>query len=290
MFSIESRYFNTENMMLIVDSQVHIWGANTPERPWPARAHAQREIPLGHEQLLCDMDEAGVDRVVIVPPSWEGDRNDLAIEAVKKYPDRFAIMGRFNPEAPDAKTVIKTWLQQPGMFGMRFTFHIPVLQQPLVEGKFDWVWAEAEKLGIQLMVLVPQDFVHAIDKVAERYPGLKIVMDHMALTSGKPEDETFRNFDKLLPIAKRPNVAVKASALPSYINEPFPFSRAQTWAKRAFDAFGPKRLFWGSDWSRSPVPYRQHVEMWQQADWLGASDKEWVLGRGICEWLGWKMP
>ena len=57
--------------MLIVDSQVHIWGANTPERPWPARAHAQREIPLGHEQLLKDMDGAGIDRVIIVPPSWD---------------------------------------------------------------------------------------------------------------------------------------------------------------------------------------------------------------------------
>jgi L-fuconolactonase len=277
--------------MLIVDSQVHIWGANTPERPWPARAHAQREIPLGHEQLLKDMDEAGVDRVVIVPPSWEGDRNDLAIAAVKAHPNRFAIMGRFNPEAPDAKTTIKTWLNQPGMLGMRFTFHIPVLQQPLVEGKFDWVWSEAEKLGIKLMVLVPQDFVHAIDDVAARYPDLKIVMDHMALTSGKPEDETFRNFDKLLPIARRPNVAVKASALPSYIAEPYPFKKIQAHVKRAYEAFGPKRLFWGSDWSRSPVPYREHVDMWlKDAPWLKETDKEWVLGRGVCEWLGWKMP
>lgn len=276
--------------MLIVDSQVHIWGANTPERPWPARAHAQREIPLGHEQLLKDMDEAGVDRVVIVPPSWEGDRNDLAIAAAKAHPNRFAIMGRFNPEAPDARSAIKTWLQQPGMLGMRFAFHIPVLQQPLVEGKFDWVWAEAEKLGIKLMVLVPQNFVHAIDDVAAKYPDLKIIMDHMALTSGKPEEETFRDFDKLLPIAKRPNVAVKASALPSYIAEPYPFKKAQAYAKRAFEAFGPKRLFWGSDWSRSPVPYREHVTMWQEAAWLSASDKEWVLGRGVCEWLDWKTP
>ena len=170
--------------MLIVDSQVHIWGANTPERPWPARAHAQRDIPLGHEQLLKDMDGAGIDRVIIVPPSWEGDRNDLAIAAVKQHPDRFAIMGRFNPEAPDAKATIKTWLQQPGMLGMRFSFHIPVLQQPLVEGKFDWVWAEAEKQGIALMILVPQNMVQAIDTVAARYPNLKIVMDHMSLTSG----------------------------------------------------------------------------------------------------------
>ena len=102
------------------------------------------------------------------------------------------------------------------MLGMRFTFHIPVLQQPLIDGKFDWVWSEAEKLGIKLMILVPQHFVHVIDDVAARYPGLKIIMDHMSLTSGKPEDETFRDFDELLPIAKRPNVAVKASALPNY--------------------------------------------------------------------------
>lgn len=277
--------------MLIVDSQVHIWGANTPERPWPARAHAQRDIPLGHEQLLKDMDGAGIDRVIIVPPSWEGDRNDLAIEAVKQHPDRFAIMGRFNPEAPDAKAAIKTWLQQPGMLGMRFSFHIPVLQEPLVAGKFDWVWAEAEKLGIKLMILVPQSFVHVIDDIAARYPGLKIIMDHMSLTSGKPEDETFRDFDKLLPIAKRPNVAVKASALPNYIADPYPFKKIQVHAKRAYEAFGPKRLFWGSDWSRSNVPYRQHIDMWlKDAPWVKEEDKEWIMGRGVCEWLGWKMP
>jgi hypothetical protein len=29
--------------MLIVDSQVHIWGADTPERPWPRRAELTRE-------------------------------------------------------------------------------------------------------------------------------------------------------------------------------------------------------------------------------------------------------
>lgn len=276
--------------MLIVDSQVHIWGANTTERPWPARAHAQREIPLGHEQLLKDMDEAGVDRVVLVPPSWEGDRNDLAIAAVQAHPNRFAIMGRFNPEAPDARSTIKAWLQQSGMLGMRFAFHIPVLQQPLIEGKFDWVWAEAEKLGIRLMVLVPQDFVHVIDGIAAKYPDLKIIMDHMALTSGKPEDETFRDFDKLLPIAKRANVAVKASALPSYIADPYPFKKIQTHVKRAYEVFGPKRLFWGSDWSRSPVPYREHIDMWlKDAPWLPETDREWIMGRGVCEWLDWKM-
>ena len=276
--------------MLIVDSQVHVWGANTPERPWPARAHAQRDIPLGHEELLREMDAAGVHRLVIVPPSWEGDRNDLALAAVKAHPTRFAIMGRFNPEAPNARESIKGWRDQPGMLGMRLTFHIPVLQQPLIDGKYDWLWSEAEQQGIAMMILVPQHMVQAIDDMAARYPKLKIVMDHMALTSGKPFDETFRDFDKLLPIAQRANVAVKASALPCYSAEPYPFTRVQAYARKVYEAFGPKRTFWGSDLSRSPVPYRQQIDMWvNDSPWLKNEDKEWVMGRGICEWLGWKI-
>ncbi|RMF85558.1 MAG: amidohydrolase, partial [Nitrospinota bacterium] len=75
--------------MIIIDAQVHIWGANTPERPWaPERAHlAHRPQPFGKDDLLREMEAAGVDRVVIVPPSWEGDRNDLALEAARQHPD-----------------------------------------------------------------------------------------------------------------------------------------------------------------------------------------------------------
>jgi len=60
--------------MNIVDSQVHIWSADTPDRPWPpGRAHeAQKPYPISKEALLFQMDLAGVRRIVLVPPSWEG--------------------------------------------------------------------------------------------------------------------------------------------------------------------------------------------------------------------------
>src|SRR5713101_6390278 len=58
----------------IVDAQVHLWKANTPDRPWPPNTTPQLPQPFGYDQLLPMMDEAGVERVVIVPPSWEGDR------------------------------------------------------------------------------------------------------------------------------------------------------------------------------------------------------------------------
>jgi len=41
-----------------------------------------------------------VSRVVIVPPSWEGDRNDLGLAAARRHPKRFAVMGRLAIERP----------------------------------------------------------------------------------------------------------------------------------------------------------------------------------------------
>jgi predicted TIM-barrel fold metal-dependent hydrolase len=74
----------------IVDAQVHLWLASTPERPWPADGIGQAHIPrpFSYYELLARMDEAGVDRVVIVPPSWEGYHNEYAMEAAKKWPHR----------------------------------------------------------------------------------------------------------------------------------------------------------------------------------------------------------
>jgi predicted TIM-barrel fold metal-dependent hydrolase len=71
-----------------VDAQVHLWKAETPDRPWVRGMVPQLPEPFTIERLLPMMDEAGVDRVVIVPPSWEGDRVDYALEAARRYPDR----------------------------------------------------------------------------------------------------------------------------------------------------------------------------------------------------------
>ncbi len=28
----------------------------------------------------------------------------------------------------------------------------------------------------------------------------------------------------------------------------------------------------------------------EELPFLSAADKEWVMGRGLCEWLGWGLP
>jgi hypothetical protein len=90
--------------MYIVDSQVHVWAAEAPERPWPESENKpHRPVPFSADDLLREMDAAGVHRAALVPATWDGGRNDLALAAARLHPERFAVMGRLNVDARDAR-------------------------------------------------------------------------------------------------------------------------------------------------------------------------------------------
>lgn len=278
--------------MLVVDAQVHIWAVSTPERPWPP-PHSDsppphKPQPFTRDKLLHAMIAAGVDRAVLVSPAFEGVRNDVVLAAAHACPDYFAVMGRLDPEEPASRALIPTWLAQPGMKGLHFTFHRPHQRRLLTEGRVDWLWPQAEAARVPIMLLVAHRDLHLLDRVAERHPGLKLAIDHLGLTEGKDED-AFRELDRLLALARRPNIAVKASCLPFYTADAYPFRRLHPWLRRVYDAFGPQRIFWGSDLSRLPCTYRQCVTMFtEEMPWLAAAELDWIMGRGLCDWLGWE--
>ena len=278
--------------MLIADSQVHLWGADTPDRPWPPgrAAQAQKPYPIDKETMLFQMDLAGVTRVVIVPPSWEGDRNELALEAARLYPDRFAVMGRIALEKPESKALVADWKKQPGMLGMRFTFHTDLMRPWLTDGTADWLWAAAEKYQIPLMVLVGGS-LDAFEKIAQRHPGARFTIDHVGLSRLTKAADVFDDLPKVCALAKLPNVAVKASGMPSLSQEKYPFRDLHEPIKRLVDAFGPRRTFWGTDLTRMPCTYYECIRLFtDNLPWLKGEELEWVMGRGVCEWLGWPLP
>ena len=274
--------------MLITDAQVHVWAAHTPERPWPEYGFGKehRPVPLSSEQLLSDMDEAGVDRAVLVPPSWEGEYNDLALAAAQAHPDRFAVMGRFEIGDRANEARMAGWKDQAGMLGMRITFLREVQQQWLRDGSVDWFWARAEELGIPIMVLPPGQ-IPQIDRVAERHPDLRLVIDHLAMS--REVADPFAMVKDVLTLARRANVAVKTTCLPGYTSEPYPFAGIRHHIEAVFDSFGPDRMFWGTDLTRLPCTYRQAITHFtEELPFLKGRDLERVMGTAICDWLGWK--
>jgi predicted TIM-barrel fold metal-dependent hydrolase len=274
--------------MLIVDAQVHIWGADTPERPWPAegRHRAHRPQPLSKDDLLAEMAAAGVDRAVIVPPSWEGDRNDLALAAASAHPDKFAVMGRPPLDKPDPHALDR-WREQQGMLGIRVTTAGAGARGLFTEPEGDWLWQAAERAGLSAMVSVP-GLLPEIGRLAARHPGMRFVIDHLALVRDAKDEAAFGDLANLVALARHPNVAAKASALPRYSSEAYPYRRLHPYLKQVFDAFGPRRFFWGTDMTGIPCTYAQAVTLFtEELPWLTGGDRDLVMGRALCDWLGW---
>src|SRR5437763_1163118 len=277
-----------EDAMLIVDSQIHIWENGKMS------AH-HRQIPTYDvNDALAEMKEAGVDAAVLHPPSSLGEAvNVQAVEAVKAHPDKFCILGHFNLEAPNKEEIVRNWRSRPGMLGFRFTFNQPHQKRYWTDGSLNWFWDACEKQGYPVGLLAG-GHMKEFGNIAETHPGLKLHIDHLGRHgggAGGTDDAAWADLPEMLALAKLPNVAVKMSGAPSYSSAPYPYKNIHGYLKQIFDAFGPERCFWGTDITRMPCSYRQCVTMFtEELPWLKGRDLEQVMGRAVCEWLGWKNP
>ena len=174
---------------LIVDAQVHLWKAETPDWRWVPGLKPQLPEPFTIERLVPMMEEAGVDRAVIVPPSWPGDRNDYGLEAHQRYPNRFAVMGRIPLQNPQSAVLLPKWKEQPGMLGCRVIFNNPTTIPWLSDGTADWFWSAAEKVQLPVMFFAPGQTAK-FAPIAERYPQLTLILDHMGLAAAMAKDNT----------------------------------------------------------------------------------------------------
>jgi predicted TIM-barrel fold metal-dependent hydrolase len=275
---------------MIVDAQVHLWKAETPDWKWVPGLKPQLPEPFTIERLVPMMDEAGVDRAVIVPPSWPGDRNDYALEAVKRYPNRFRVMGKLPLQDPKSAELLPKWKEQQGMVGVRVIFNNAQTIPWLTDGTVDWFWGPAEKNGLPVMCFAPGRTA-LLGPIAEKYPQLQLILDHMGLTAAMLKDNSLEAaVGQTVALAKYPNVSVKVSASPGLSREPYPFRDVAPILKRMFDAYGPQRSYWGTDLTNSyaKASYRQRIgQFTEELSFLSESDKDWVMGRAILQRLQW---
>ena len=267
--------------MLIVDSQVHAWSKGE------STGHHRRS-PITKDVLNAEMSRAGVDRVVLVPPLWDPDLNAYSLTLARQDPNRFSVMGLLGPDIADPGEQLRAWQSEPGMRGVRFLFNTKERIAPLLQGRLDPVWPVAEEMDIVVAILIP-GALHIVDEIARRHPGLRLIVDHLGVPRGASGPAAFNHLPALLALAAHPNITVKAAGVGDYALDPYPFRSLDGPLRRIFDAFGPKRILWGSDLSRLHYPYRQCVTHFcETLPWLSGADLDLIMGKNICRLLDWQ--
>jgi predicted TIM-barrel fold metal-dependent hydrolase len=156
----------------------------------------------------------------------------------------------------------------------------------LADGSADWFWALAQERGAPVMVQVPGN-VPALVPVLERYPGLRLIIDHAGVPNGEAPVDVPEAVRPVLDLACFAQVAVKASALPGATGQAYPFPAAQRSVRMLVEAFGAQRVFWGSDLSRLVGSYREAVRYLAEPGGLQGPELVSVLGQGLLRYLGW---
>jgi L-fuconolactonase len=270
---------------LICDSQIH-----APFVPGRSGVNG-----IDEASLLEEMRRAGVDRAILVPISNPAvaDENAATIGLSTRHPDTFRVMGLvpFVEGHPPAKSTLSSLRDEPGVLGIRVSCYRDPLRSLLSSDRLDRLWEDAESLGLPVMILASGQ-LSKVARMSQRHPNLRIVVDHLGLDPFavfETSEQLDQALTELVALASRPSIAVKASGIPNMVEEPWPFATTHESLKRILGSFGAERVFWGSDMTRLTCTYRECVEQFTEGlSFLGGHDLELVMGRAICDWLGWQ--
>ena len=190
------------------------------------------------------MEEAGVDRAVIVQPIHYLYDNRYVIDCLCRFPGKFAGVGLVDRHAPDAPDQLQRLVEDHGFSGLRL--HLPRPDDPAewAAPDQDPIWRKAEELGASFLSFGPADKLPAVEPIIARFPGVKVVLDHIG---GAPtnEEEPAPLLGNVLKMAQYENVYVKFSPQPHKSDEEYPHRDSLPAFQKIHEAFGRERVMWG---------------------------------------------
>lgn len=272
----------------IIDSQVHAYERNRPERPW--RNVLPGPLEVTGDDMVAAMDAVGVDGALLVSPFtlYRYDAS-YALDVYATHPGRFGIIKPFDPRSESVAEEIAEWARTPGVVGARlmlmsrsYTADDPGLHRLLAAG------AQA---GIPVNVLCWGQ-LPLVRELARRHPNTQLVLDHVGLSqpfAPPPPPEPFAELPAVVSLATYDNVAIKISGACTLSHQSFPYRDIWEPLGQIFKAFGFARCLWGTDWTRAVdfLTYKQGVEAFRVMDQLSETERAALMGGSLAKMYHW---
>lgn len=264
--------------MTRVDAHLHVWRAAEGDTPGVTTiVPPQTDVPieLARQTMLAH----NIDRAVLVQPVFRRQDNSYVADCARADPEHLAAVCVIDCELPHAEQRLEYWVRQ-GCRGLRLR---PKIASETILFGHPWtypLWKTAERLKVVVSVLANPEHAQAIGFLAQQFPDVSIVIDHMGHpnpTAGASDP----GMQALLNLAQHPRVFLKVSGFYHFSNSAFPFEDCWELIWAAYDSFGPDRLIWGSDFPHvlRTIGYPQSLLLPEQAleSWSN-TDQEKIMG------------
>ena len=262
----------------VINGAEHAWVINDPRFPIDdALASCPGRPPdadYSGEFLISQMELYGIDKTVISHVCYYGRINAYTSHCVKRWPERFAGIGLlvgkrlFAPGDPDNPARLERVVLEHGLAGLRLS--------PIYDPETVWFndpvmypfWEKAQELGAVFNIFLAPNQVGQVAAMAGRYPGVKVVIDHLAMIDINAPDDA--GFGPLVAMHAIPNVYVRTS-LHNPSRQQTPYRDVWPFLRRIYDAYGPARMLFAN--------FFEYLIMKELIPFFTEADKSWILGK-----------
>lgn len=269
----------------IVDIHPHIISDDESRYPpaplFGTRSEWSKERPTTVETLIAAMDNAGVVKAAVVHSSTTyGFDNSYVVESCARYPARLAAVGSVDVLQPDAPARIREWVKL-GLAGLRlFTGGSTKEFDPseLDDPRSFPAWDLCAELGLTMCIQTGPIGLPQVTTLARRFPNVPIILDHLGrpeVTDGAP----YAAAQSLFDLAPLENIYLKLT--PRIFGDvKKEKASAETFFPRVVEAFGAKRMAWGSNFPTSPGTLPEILATAQTSlQCLSDEDRAWIFGK-----------
>ncbi len=253
----------------MIDCHTHVVAPDEQRYPLNPRNLSGKwylEAPHSAEELAACMDEAGVEKAVLVQAvgAYTYD-NAYAADSAAASRGRFTSACCIDAVAEDAVGTLRYWAAERGMHGVRLFALAREGVSWLADPSTFPLWEEADHLGIHVIVTIFGSQLEELRRVLRHFPHVRVSLDHCGFPNvGDPAP--------LFELACESNLLCKVS---SVVLESAG-SEAQRFVTALVGRFGSSRVMWGSDFCQThDRPYSGLVALAQQSfSGLSSSERE----------------
>jgi L-fuconolactonase len=267
-----------------IDAHQHFWNYTPDEYGWIDRTMSLLRRDFGPQDVADLMDRNSIDGSVAVQARQSLEETEWLLDLADEHPRIQGVVGWVDLRAPDVAEQLDRFRGRPKLCGVRHILQAERDDRFMLGADFLRGIAALGDFVYDILIL-PRHLPVAAELVA-RFPKQRFVLDHLAKPNIR-EGEIKQWEQDLRRLAQSPNLFCKASGLVTEADwSCWKPADLRPYLDVALDAFGPRRLLFGSDWPVCLVAAGYHEVVNVVADLLSSAHRRWVFGENAVRVYG----
>jgi len=232
-----------------IDAHQHFWKFDPVRDSWIGPGMARIRKDFLPQDLQPVLQSAGIDGCVVVQSDQSEDENDFQLENAAKYDFIKGVVGWVDLQSPAIEEKLARYSSFPKLKGFRHILQGEKDRALMLKPAFKRGISLLKRFGFTYDILIYPDQLGYTREFAAAFPDQRFVIDHIAkphIRDNKLKDEWKK---AIRAVAEIDNVYCKISGMVTEADW-------YNWKKDDFrpyldavtEAFGTKRILFGSDW------------------------------------------